>query len=161
MPQVPPDSTWQGRSAQTALRALDRTTAEFNTDPARTYLAGMSMGGNGSWALAYRQPGRFAALVVVCGFVSRLHDFPAVVEGDPATIPQRVAERIAPLPVWMVHGDADPVVPVEESRRMDAALRAAGGEVHYTELPGVGHNCWDAAFNDPALPSWLFAQVMR
>ena len=52
-PQVPLDSTWQGRPGQAAMQALDETMAEFSSDPARVYLAGLSMGGNGSWYLAY------------------------------------------------------------------------------------------------------------
>jgi predicted peptidase len=49
-------------------------------------------------------------------------------------------------------------VPVEESRQAVAALREVGAQVHYTELPGVGHNSWDAAYRSPELPVWLLAQ---
>ncbi|HEU0016657.1 MAG TPA: prolyl oligopeptidase family serine peptidase, partial [Longimicrobium sp.] len=68
------------------------------------------------------------------------------------------ARAIGRTPVWIFHGDADPVVPVDESRRMAAALRAAGGDVRYTELEGVGHNAWDPAYGDPAVPQWLLSQ---
>jgi len=38
---------------------------------------------------------------------------------------------------WRNTGDADPTVPVEESRRMFAALKALGANVQYIEFPGV------------------------
>jgi predicted peptidase len=56
------------------------------------------------------------------------------------------------------HGDADTSVSVEESRLMTAALKAAGGSVHYTELPGVEHNAWDPAYDRADVISWLLAQ---
>jgi predicted peptidase len=68
-----------------------------------------------------------------------------------------VAGRIENLPVWVFHGDADRTVPVAASREMVEALRQAGANVKYSELPGVGHNAWDTAYRDPELPEWLFA----
>ena len=47
---------------------------------------------------------------------------------------------------------------MSESRKMDEAMRAAGGNVRYTEYPGVGHNSWDKAYAEPELPQWLLAQ---
>lgn len=162
-PQAPAGRLWQNSEA-IALAALAAAEREFGTDRSRVYLAGLSMGGNGAWKLAYQQPERFAALVVVCGFVQPLgipaRDYrPFLPAGeDPFAA---VARRLATVPAWIVHGDADPVVPIEESRRMAAALRTAGGAVTYRELPGVGHNAWDPGFGDPALAAWLFAQRRR
>jgi len=39
------------------------------------------------------------------------------------------------LPLVIVHGDADALIPVERAREMKAALPSA----HYIELPGLGH----------------------
>ena len=43
------------------------------------------------------------------------------------------------MPVLLLHGDADPVVPVEQSQRLAAALAAAGGDVELHVYPGEGH----------------------
>jgi len=59
------------------------------------------------------------------------------------------------------HGARDDLVPPEQSRRMAAALRAAGGDVRYTEFPDANHNAWDPAYRSPALWEWLFAQRRR
>jgi predicted peptidase len=158
-PQAEPGTVWQDRSAEVALAALDQAMREFRGDRDRVYLVGLSMGGNGSWYLAYRHPERFAAIAVVCGFVQPRGGYGAVAPGeDPYAA---VAKRIARIPVWIAHGDADAVVPVEESRRMNAALKAVGADVRYVELAGVGHGAWDATFRDEAFPAWLFAQHRR
>lgn len=158
---------WQSQGGEAALAAVERALTEFHGDPKRVYLTGLSAGGNGSWSLAYRYPQRFAAVVVICGFVTeftgRASDvkYPpiaATAAGDPYAA---VAKGVASLPFWLFHGDADPIVSVEESRRMAAALRALGADVRYTELPGIAHNAWDPAYSDPALPVWLFAQRRR
>jgi len=37
---------------------------------------------------------------------------------------------------------------VDESRRMIAAMRNAGGNPRYDEYPGVGHNCWEKVYRE-------------
>jgi dipeptidyl aminopeptidase/acylaminoacyl peptidase len=43
-------------------------------------------------------------------------------------------------PFLILHGDADRLVPLEQSKRLDAALRAAGVASTLMVLPGVGHS---------------------
>lgn len=157
-PQAPKDSSWQGTSARLALAALDQTLAEINADPDRVYLTGLSMGGNGTWYLDHQHVGRFAAIAAVCGFVSGARSFPSFVPPGEGTPYERYARGLRSMPTWIVHGADDPVVPVTESQRMFEALTALGAEVHHVELPGVGHNAWDAAYRSPDFATWLFAQ---
>jgi predicted peptidase len=56
------------------------------------------------------------------------------------------------------HGAKDPTVPVERSREMVAAIKAAGGNVKYTEYPEDKHDCWTETYNNPELYQWLLAQ---
>jgi predicted peptidase len=137
---------------------------EFHADESRVYLTGLSMGGNGSWYLAYHHADRFAALVVVCGFVGEFtgttsHTFyPAIAPVSATDAYAAIAQRVSRLPIWIFHGDADPTVPVEVSRHMASALKAIGANVQYTELPGIGHNAWDPAYDRADLFTWLFKQ---
>jgi predicted peptidase len=156
-PQTPAGERWTGPAGDAAMAALDKTLSEFGTDENRVYLTGLSMGGNGSWYLAYRYPERWAAAVVICGFVRSAGPFPSFVPAEITDPNAEVAGRIENLPVWVFHGDADRTVPVAASREMVEALRQAGANVKYSELPGVGHNAWDTAYRDPELPAWLFA----
>jgi predicted peptidase len=161
MPQVPTDSTWTGASATAAMTALDNTLQEFRTDRDRVYLTGLSMGGQGTWYLAYRYPDRFAAVVPICGWVSptfAMRRADPVVPRDSVTHFEALARKLARVPIWIFHGEMDPAVPVEESRKAAAALKAAGGNVQYTEFLGTGHNSWDPAYGSAAFASWLFGQ---
>ena len=161
-PQAPPGHRWHGKVAHLALTTLDRTLHEFSTDGDRVYLVGLSAGGNGAWNLAYRYPERFAALVAVCGWVTPTADRrEAIVPPDSGPPHRLIAERVRSLAAWIWHGGADNVVPVEESRRMAQALHGAGGQVTYTELPGVGHDAWTPALESPELPGWLLGQHRR
>lgn len=127
-----------------AVAALDEVLTMEAADPGRVYLTGLSMGGFGAWDLAARMPERFAALLPICG------------GGDEATAP-----RLARLPIWCFHGADDTVVVPERSRRMIAAVKAAGGSPRYTEFAGVGHDSWTPAYRDPAVLDWLFSQRTR
>jgi len=160
-PQAPEGAEWN-QLAEVVTAQLEAATREFGGDPDRTYLTGLSMGGYGAWDLALRQPGRFAALVPVCGGLLHPRRPSMAVGGlegedDPYAA---VAQRLRDLPVWIFHGARDGAVPVEYSRRLDAAFRAAGArDARYTEFPDADHNSWDPAYATPQLWDWLFAQV--
>jgi predicted peptidase len=164
-PQAPANGTpgWQAIGGRIALAALDKTLEEFNGDESRVTLTGLSIGGNGAWYLSYHHPQRFAGLLVVCGFVGARKGttypilYPSLIPGmaDPSTA---IAQRLARIPTWIFHGADDHTVPVEQSRRMAAALRAVGAPVQYTELPRVDHNAWDFTYDRPDVARWLLQQ---
>ena len=160
-PQAPENMEWN-QVADMAFAQLDAATREFNGDPDRTYLTGLSMGGYGTWDYALRSPQRFAALVPICGGLTHPERPSMNVQGiaglaDPYAA---VAAKLREIPVWIFHGAKDDTVPPEFSRRMDAALKAAGAkDARYTEFPDASHNSWDPAYqHTPALWPWLFAQ---
>jgi len=41
---------------------------------------------------------------------------------------------------------------------MNAEFEKIGANVHYTELPGVGHNAWDDTYDNLEFIDWLFSQ---
>ncbi len=131
-------------NAKRALSMLDEVIKEYNGDPKRVYLTGLSMGGMGTWSLAAAHPERWAAIVPICG------------RGDIKT-----AEKFKDIPCWCFHGDADTAVKVDGSREMIDALKKAGGTPKYTEYPGVGHNSWDKAYADKEMWTWLFEQKKK
>jgi predicted peptidase len=127
---------------QVVIDILDLVMRDFPVDARRLYLTGLSMGGYGAWDLGTRLAERWAAVAPICGGGDELY-----------------ADRLAGVPVWAWHGDADDVVPAAKSRRMIEAIRGAGGQPKYTELANVGHDSWTPAYTDPegVLP-WMFAQ---
>ena len=123
------------------LEIISALQNEFSIDDERLYVTGQSAGGFGTYAFIIRNPDMFAAAVPVCGAV------------DPAE-----ADRIAGIPIWIFHGDQDPLVSVRNSRDMYEALKKTGGTPKYTEYEGVKHNSWDKAYATEEFWKWLFAQ---
>jgi predicted peptidase len=168
MPQCRKNSWWMlSPMDDLAVAALKEATKEFHGDVQRTYLTGISMGGFGTWHLAEKYPGHFAALVVICGGIRPPEHarkaIPELVKLTPPDSPKsyiEAATRVGKVPVWIFHGAADDIVPVTESQRMNAAMRQIGAEVHYTEYPGVGHRSWDKAYDEPKLFPWLFSKTL-
>jgi predicted peptidase len=158
------ETTWTNPAMEAqALAALEASLKEFHGDSSRVYLTGLSMGGYGTWDLAAKYPKRFAAYVPICAGIRGPEHFAqlhvALVDDPKISDPYaETARRVGKTPVWIFHGDADDSVPVEESRKMTAALQAAGSNVKYTEYPGVGHNSWDKAYAEPGLFDWLLGQ---
>lgn len=147
------------------MAALDQTLAAYRTDPDRVYLTGLSLGGNGTWYLAYRYPSRFAALIPICGWVVPSQEWSLtaelVVPADSSHPYAALARRLRDIPTWIVHGEVDDVIPVEHSRQAAAALKAVGARVQYLELPGTGHEAWDQVYDSPVMMGWLLAQRRR
>lgn len=139
-PQCPDTVHWDG-ALDIAEAAFKQTLAEYHTDPSRYYLTGLSMGGYGTWIYGAQTADTWAALLPICG------------GGNVAD-----AQRLAQVPIWAFHGADDTVVPPERSREMVAAVKAAGGTVHYTEYPETAHNAWDQAYGDPKVVKWLLKQ---
>ena len=66
---------------------------------------------------------------------------------DPGSIEYRRALEASPIthvtpgdpPFFLIHGDADDVVPIAQSEAMAEALRVVGVPVKYRRVPGSGH----------------------
>jgi predicted peptidase len=162
-PQTDSQTDYWSRDQAQVLAALAQTVRYYHGDTQRLYLTGYSLGGAGAWYLAATHPGLFAALVPISPRVAvrpdRVRHNPAMVQLATSHDPYAaVAACVSVMPIWVFHGQDDPIVPVSESRRMSAALAARHAPVRLTIYPGVGHDAWDLAYADPALPRWLFSQ---
>jgi predicted peptidase len=171
LPQSAPGRRWLDTDMQDlALAELDATLKTFPADRTRQYLTGFSMGATGAYRFAWRWPKRFAAVAVIAGRVTTFDvktypeadkqadrvANPFVAAPDPFAA---LAQGLVHIPVLIAHGDADPTVPTEQSRRLVSALKAAGADVAYREIPG-GHHEDTAAqvYADPATLAWLLGQ---
>jgi len=164
-PQLPPDAQWLGAHADAAMQALDDAIRDYDGDPQRVYLTGMSLGGYGVWHLALAHPDRFAALVPICGGIvpngsaESVRQSPLTMHADdPYAF---TAHALRDVPIWMFHGADDTVISPAESRTMHAALLREGAAVRYSEYEGIAHNAWTRAYAEPELWQWLFAQRQR
>ena len=140
-PQCPKDTRWNAEDLQVML---EQVRCKYRIDTSRIYLTGLSMGGFGTWNWACKYPEQFAAIAPVCG------------GGD-----IQYARELKNTPVWAFHGEADPVVPVKRTIEMVEAVNAKGGSARMTIYPGIGHDSWVSAYNDPELYKWLLEHAKK
>jgi predicted peptidase len=160
-PQCPADSYWSNVEFQyldngqrlfnfqmagkptKAMRLLQRLVKQQykhpNVDPNQFYVAGLSMGGMGTLELLRRMPTIFAAAIAICG-------------GDHSVN----VKKYAHIPLWIIHGELDDVVPPDHSRILVDHLIQLGAKPRTTFYPKANHNSWDSAFAEPDFVSWLF-----
>jgi len=168
MPQCPADHWWTTADMEElALAELAAATKEFKGDHKHTYLTGLSMGGFAAWDIAEKNPHKFAAVVPISSGVVPPKEvrqmYPELGKFDLADESKSYAatvRKIGKTPVWIFHGADDHVVLPGDSRKVFAALKKAGGDVRYTEYPGIGHNSWEKAYAEPDLMSWLFSKSL-
>jgi predicted esterase len=124
--------------------------ANYDIDPKRIYLTGLSCGSIGSWNyLGDHVNEDVAAAVLICG------------DGRPAF--QKAGCNLGKVPIWAFHGEADDQVDPKGSIETIASLKActnpAPVDVKLTTYPGVGHDSWTMTYNlsNPAndIYAWL------
>ena len=113
------------RAEQDVLYVMDLVAKEYNVDPARVYLHGQNPSGSGALYLASKYPDRFAAVVVSSA--------PIVYDAYPF---DRLKGKLA---LMVIHGDQDTVNPIEASKKMADAAKAAGVDTVYATVPGGTH----------------------
>lgn len=97
---------------------------DFNIDPKRTYLAGQSMGGGGTFYIGIKHPELWAALAAA----------------DPAVTGGPEQLRVIPsMPVIVIQGDADRLVKVENTRKWIDEMKSLGMTFEYIEVPDGDH----------------------
>lgn len=81
-----------------------------------------------------------------------------IAEGMRLISPARLVSPQAP-PFLLIHGDADPVVPLQQSEAMVAALQAAGVPVELIVKPGGGHPWLTLPREVQTLADWFETQL--
>ncbi|MBB5747336.1 S9 family peptidase [Brevundimonas variabilis] len=153
-----------GRKMQTDLSDGVRYLAgEGIVDPARTCIVGASYGGYAALAGPTLDPGVYRCAVSVAGVSnlramlsyeaergerrdsSRVRYWNRFMGGDgpgdrslDARSPSRLVETVE-VPIQLLHGRDDVVVPISQSRQMADALRRAGKPHEFIELDGEDH----------------------
>lgn len=130
--------------ADDVMGMVDAVMAEWNGDPARLYLTGLSYGGFGAFHYAARFPDRWAAVVPIVG------------SGNPADAPRLAAEGI---PIWMFTGGADVAIKPHWLYTMARALEDAGHpDVRLTVHEDMGHDVWKRVYAGEDTYAWMLAQ---
>ncbi|MBT3222115.1 MAG: prolyl oligopeptidase family serine peptidase, partial [Proteobacteria bacterium] len=113
----------------------------YNVDRTRTFVSGHSRGGAMSVIAAFEMPEVFAGFCAQAGFAD-YNDYLARMEKKAPELP---------FAAYILHGVADPDVPVEASDNIAETMLASGWledeTLIYNRLPGVTHR-WQPQYNE-------------
>jgi pimeloyl-ACP methyl ester carboxylesterase len=124
-PAAPPDPPNLGELSELdVMNVFAIVKKDFNIDPKRTFLAGQSMGGGGTFYLGIKHADIWAALAAA----------------DPASTgsPDQLT-AIPKMPVIVIQGDADRLVSVATTRKWVDEMKSLGMTFEYIEVPGGDH----------------------
>jgi len=161
-PEANGNSWYAGKAEAQVLETVDQIQKYVNVDANRLYLVGRSMGGAGALSIAVHHPDRVAGVVALAGVSDYveycngnkdllLGEKPGSVrlafEGLPGDKPEvyrsmsaiHFADTLKKMPVYLIHGEADDIVPVKQSQALIKLLEP-GGKLKYKLVPGEKHN---------------------
>jgi phospholipase/carboxylesterase len=144
----PQDEQGIGDSSE-RLRALIEREHGRGIDYARIVVAGFSQGGAIALHTALRFPQRLAGIVGLSTWLPLADAFVSEVR-------TRRSDPPSGLPVFMAHGSADQVIPIEFGRRSAQAIEEAGFSVAWHEYP-MAHAVCPAEIAD--LRNWLLGVI--
>ena len=125
----------------TLVLFIDEVIATYNTDPLRTYLLGFSQGAIMSVSLALTRPEKLAGVVAMSGRVL------------PEVLPKRApTEAMRGLPILVVHGTEDVVLPIHHGRAARDQLSSLPVALTYREY-SIGHFVSEESLTD--VTAWL------
>jgi acetyl esterase/lipase len=135
------DSQYVDPAPAEVYAALDLAKQAFNVDQHRIYLAGHSMGGYGVFIVGPKHPGDWAAVLAASG-------------GMTTETVNAALRGLQGIPVYLVVGSNDPIVPKGYMKQNADLLQKSGIETHYYEEPGGSHpigtisNAFERAWHD-------------
>jgi len=135
------------RASELVLAFLDAAQERYPIDPRKIVLLGFSQGGALAFDLALRDSSRFAGMAgLSCWLSSQLAD-----QIQPESAHQS-------LPVLLVHGTEDPMVPVDRARESRERLTRLGVALTYREYE-MGHEISVEALRD--IVTWLDEKALN
>lgn len=129
-----------------AMAALKLIREKFTIDGDRIFLMGHSLGGAGTYYLGGKYNDIWAGL--------------APISGAGGIADTAAAERYKSIPMLIMHGNKDSIVPVVTSRRAVLALQAVGAPHVYLEYPGMDHEFWIRRGADHMEKVFLFFSML-
>ena len=112
-------------SEKDVMNVLSITRKDLSVDAKRIYLMGHSMGGGGTWHIGMKYPDIWAGLAPIAPAAPRnINDL----------------SKAKHIPVILVQGDRDRLVPVSGARRWTARMKDLKMDYSYIEVAGGGHS---------------------
>ncbi|MGH2436168.1 MAG: alpha/beta hydrolase, partial [bacterium] len=134
-------------SRQILVQFIDEVVGAYNADPGGVFLMGFSQGAIMSLSLLLTQPEKVSGVVAMSGRVL------------PEVLPKMAPpEAMTGIPVLVVHGVADPILPVHHGRGIRDLLAKMPVDLTYKEY-SMAHQVTQESLSDVA--AWLRVQLDR
>jgi len=132
--------SWGGTINDYVVEIINIYIRDFNVDPNRIYVHGLSGGGAGTWMMLQSYPKVFAAgLPMSNALLSVVPDMP----------------KFKHVPIWYAQGGLDKAPPPSAGEAMRDAFWAVGGELRYQYFPSLGHGTWNSMYAMPDFFEWM------
>ena len=141
-PQSSYNAAWNDTEINMLIAVLEFMIAEYNADPDKIAIHGLSNGAKGSWKIATWRPDLFAAILTMSGVGTDL---------------ETMTDSLATTPVWIFQGSNDSNPSASWSKEWSDKIIAKGGEARYTLYNDQGHSIWNNAYSEPDFFSWIMA----
>lgn len=143
-PQCRENEFWDNESL---YRLIQKVIKDNHIDTNRVYLTGLSLGGWGTWNLAFAHPEMFAAIAPICGFIDRL-------QMDEVC-------KIKDIPTRIFHGLLDDVVDPQSVIDAYKELKKCNANVSFTIFDDANHDSWTRVYDNPEIYQWMLAQTKK
>lgn len=131
-----------GLAEADVLDVIDYVQANWNIDPDRIHLSGLSMGAGGVYQLASRYPHRFASASPICG-----------------TIHLKPYANLLTMPIYATFSIDDPQSPYGPIQDTFAKLSKMGGKAVLDTTVGLGHAAWTYEEGNRRNKLWTQKQI--
>jgi predicted esterase/LysM repeat protein len=130
---------------QKVMQIYDWAKQRYTVDTNRLYVLGMSMGGYGTIDFTATYPDRVAAAVALCGGATK-----------------KQLCGLNEVPLWIVHGTADNLVPVRASDRVVDSMCMCGDTslLIFDRLEKINHSQLAGVFYLDQTYEWLFSHSL-
>jgi LysM repeat protein len=120
---------------------MDYVHSNYPTDKCRVYVVGMSLGGYGTMDYVGTYPEEVTAAMAMCG------------GGN-----VNMAESLAKVPLWIMHGKKDAAVPHAESEKVYNAIQSCCemNLTRFSSFPNYGHGEFARVFYAKQMYDWLY-----
>lgn len=152
VPALPADKRWRdsgplkpSHSLSAAIEIMKQVTALHPAvDPARMYVIGCGMGGNGAYGAAHEYADIFAAAVPITA----------------AWNPREIGS-MNKIPLAAFHGRDDKIVSHYSSTDTVTSIQQSGGTAYFTAYDNLGHDCKSDRIHNDLLWQWMFSQKRK
>lgn len=133
-------------NAYDVIRLVRLVSKEYNINPNRIYIHGLSEGGAAVYHIIRRAPWLFSAVMTMSAV------------NDGGIIFNNLQNEVVSLPIRTFQGGKDEDPTPTETRGYVVNFKNAGLDIKYYLYSHLGHGTWNTAYSEPDFFSWMLSK---